>query len=43
MNLFKVSLMKGVMEFLKEGKLSQRYICSFNIVQRIGKVAYELA
>ena len=38
----KVSPMKGVMRFGKKGKLSPRYIGPYQIVCRIGKVAYEL-
>ena len=34
--------MKGVMRFGKKGKLSPRYIGPYQIVPRIGKVAYEL-
>ena len=35
--------MKGVMRFGKEGKLTPRYIGSFEILERIGMVAYRLA
>ncbi|KAH0678966.1 hypothetical protein KY284_020051 [Solanum tuberosum] len=38
----KVSPMKGVMRFGKNGKHSPRYIGPYRISKRIGKVAYEL-
>ena len=39
----KVALMKGVMRFGKNGKLSPRFVGLFEILKRIRKVAYELA
>ncbi|TMW80708.1 hypothetical protein EJD97_016368, partial [Solanum chilense] len=41
--LLKVSPMKGVMRFGKRGKLSPRYIGLFEVIKRVGEVAYELA
>ena len=41
--LLKVSPMKGVMRFGRKGKLSPKYIGPYEILQRIGKVAYRLA
>ncbi|XP_070010923.1 uncharacterized protein [Nicotiana sylvestris] len=41
--MLKVSPMKGVMRFGKKGKLSLRFIEPFEVLRRIGEVAYELA
>ena len=41
--LLKVSPWKGVLRFGKKGKLSTRFIGPFEILKRVGKVAYELA
>ncbi|XP_057533078.1 uncharacterized protein LOC130810976 [Amaranthus tricolor] len=38
--LLKVSPMKGVMRFGKKGKLSPKYIGPYEILERIGTVAY---
>nr|GEY11155.1 putative reverse transcriptase domain-containing protein [Tanacetum cinerariifolium] len=40
--LFKVSPRKGVVRFGKRSKLSPRYVGPFEIVERIGPVAYQL-
>ena len=38
----KVSPMKGVMRFGKKGKLSPRYVGPYEVVERIGNVAYRV-
>ncbi|KAK6116067.1 hypothetical protein DH2020_008336 [Rehmannia glutinosa] len=39
----KVAPMKGIMRFGKKGKLSPRYVGPFEIVERIGDLAYRIA
>ncbi|XP_075080597.1 uncharacterized protein LOC142166080 [Nicotiana tabacum] len=39
----RVSPMKGVIQFGKKGKLSPRFIGSYEILDRVGAVAYRLA
>lgn len=41
--LLKVVPMKGIMRFGKKGKLSPRYVGPFEILDKIGEVAYRLA
>ena len=38
----RISPWKGVLRFGKKGKLSPRYMEPYEIVERIGKVAYRL-
>nr|GFC91193.1 putative reverse transcriptase domain-containing protein [Tanacetum cinerariifolium] len=40
--LLKVSPWKGVVRFGKKGKLAPRYVGPFEIVERVGQVAYRL-
>nr|GEW58308.1 putative reverse transcriptase domain-containing protein [Tanacetum cinerariifolium] len=40
--MLKVSLWKGVIRFRKRGKLGQRYIGPFRIIDRVEKAAYKL-
>ena len=39
----KVSLMKNVMRFGKKGKLSPRYVGSFEVLEKVGALAYGVA
>ena len=39
----KVSPMKGVLWFGKKGKLSSRFVGPYEILRRVGSVAFELA
>ena len=34
--------MKSVVRFSKKGKLNTRYVCPYEVLQRVGKVAHEL-
>ncbi|TYK23757.1 pol protein [Cucumis melo var. makuwa] len=43
MVFLKVAPTKGVLRFEKKGKLSPRFVGSFEILERIGHVAYRLA
>jgi hypothetical protein len=40
--MLKVSPWKGVVRFIKRGKLAPRYVGPFEIIERIGAVAYRL-
>jgi hypothetical protein len=43
-NVFlKFSLTKGIFKFRKKGKLSPRFIRTFEILKKVGAVAYKLA
>ena len=39
----KVSPWKGILRFCKQGKLSPRYIGPYEIIERVGPLAYRLA
>lgn len=43
MVFLKVSPMKGVMRFRKKRKLSPRYVGPYEILEKVGNVAYKLA
>ena len=38
----KISTMQGVVRFGNKGKLNPRYVVPYEILQKVGKVAYEL-
>ena len=39
----RVAPMKGVMRFGKKGKLSPRFVGPFEVLERVGEVAYRIA
>lgn len=39
----KITPVRGVIAFLKSGKLSQKYVGPFEILKRVEEVAYQLA
>ena len=39
----RISTMRGVMRFVEKGKLSPRFVGPFEILERVGKLAYRLA
>ena len=39
----RIAPMKGVMRFRKKGKLSPRFVGPFEVLERVGEVAYRIA